>query len=295
MENIPSITQKEKDILIKYVVDHSIDKSGIEIVEQLCKKQPKVTMTLYRGHSPNYTNDYEEDNSHKTIMPRKWFSTSSSKEISEDRFTNKTNKKIDRNEKCCLFIIHVEDVPVIDINKYIGDEIGDKSDEDEFIVLGGGTFYQDEKQEEKGFKLLKNKKYEVDTYECWYFIDKKSVSSLDKQKLDNLAKSAIRNYIELHKPIDLDSDSDSDLSVSSRKSLSKKELQEIDNKHAMDWIKKQFFSRMNLSEEEKEYIIEKVGKILNPKSPKKGGNMTRRKRKYRNKKRYQSRRRNPNK
>lgn len=275
-----SISEKQKKILKEYVVDHKVDKEGIEIIEKICKTQPKITDTLYRGHSPNYVDDYNTDNSHKSIRPNIWFSTSKSRKISENNFTNKTSKNND--EKCCLFIIHVEDVPAIDINYHIGDIIGDKKEEQEFIVLGeGGIFYQDKNKEHKGFKQLNtepNSKYPVITYECWYYIEdkKSSPKQLDISKLKNIPKMAIKSYIDFTKELDLDSESES--SVSSKKSLNKKDLQKINKKEAIKWIENNYLPNMKITEtNEKKYIFKEIEKILEKSNSKRGGTMNRRK------------------
>ena len=142
--------ENTEKILIEYVTDHTLDpkKDAINVIHQFCLKQPNITKTVYRGH-------YEVD----TIKPGLWYSSSENKKISENDFSGPT---------CCLFIIHLIDVPCIDVNHWVGDKIGTYNREEEFIFLGGGTFYKNKSLTEEGFfKLEKTYKGKV-IFECWY-------------------------------------------------------------------------------------------------------------------------------
>lgn len=101
-----------------------------KIVDYLLQ-QPYVTKTLYRGQG-----------SSTEIKKTDFFSCSSEYEIViEEGFTR---------DVCCMFVIHIVDVPVIDVNKTLG-EYSLFPEQQEFIVLGGGTFYKDSAMTNKGF------------------------------------------------------------------------------------------------------------------------------------------------
>lgn len=137
-------------ILIEYVTDHKLDskKNAINVIHQFCLKQPKITKTVYRGHN-------EVD----TIEPGLWYSSSENKEISENDFSG---------QNCCVFMIHLIDVPCIDINHWVGNKIGTYDREEEFIFLGGGTFYKNKSLTEEGFLQLSKKYKGKVIFECWY-------------------------------------------------------------------------------------------------------------------------------
>jgi hypothetical protein len=100
-------------------------------VQRLIDKQEPLTMEriLYRVHSPNSP----------TIVPRSWFSTSSTlnKVVQQHRTKNAT---------CCLFRIHImPGIRILDINdffirKHISLIKPNDDDESEIIVDKGGVF-----------------------------------------------------------------------------------------------------------------------------------------------------------
>mgnify|MGYP000603130890 CR=1 FL=1 len=138
------MNNKTKEALIEYVTEQHLTAESKKLIYDFCKNQPSQNIILYRAH-----------NNSKEIRPSLWFSTSLSKELVQKEFAGNS---------CCIFKIHIENVPVIDINDYIGDEIGAKyNDEKEYIVLGGGFFYQDELHTNKGFLDKGN-----GNFECWY-------------------------------------------------------------------------------------------------------------------------------
>jgi hypothetical protein len=137
----------EKD-LMDWVLNQSVSNKILNSIHSFCLEQPPVSMTLYRGQDKHIINP----------SFRKWFSTSSDSQQASAGFTD---------GECCLFVIHILNVPVLNVNKYIGRKIVSKSEEKEFIVLGGGTFYKDPQLSEPGFLVDKNKHGKI-TYECWY-------------------------------------------------------------------------------------------------------------------------------
>ena len=145
----------EKD-LIDYVIRHEITSEGYERIREYCEKQPPHSLILYRGH--------HEDS--KVINKSPWYSATKTKEVARNQFASKD---------CCVFKIHLVEVPVIHINSIIGDKIGERMKEDEYIFLGDGSFYKNESLTEKGF-TDKGK----GNYECWYKIESKSQFNLQR-------------------------------------------------------------------------------------------------------------------
>ena len=136
--------ENTKKVLIEYVTEQKTSDYGNELIKNFCKQQNPQSLILYRGHKKSReirgTND--------------WYSASKSKQVAIDEFSSKT---------CCIFTIHLIDVPIIDVNAFVGDEIGSYKDEVECIFLGGGTFYKDKNISQTGF--LDNGNGE---FECWY-------------------------------------------------------------------------------------------------------------------------------
>ena len=134
--------------LVKYVVDQELKPTSSMRIERFCKKQPPQTVVLYRGHKR------EGD-----ILGSRWYSATKSRKVAKEEFAGET---------CCLFKIHAVDVPMIDVNKHVGDKIGSYAEEQEFIFLGGGTFYKDKSFSEPGFADLGGN---AGAFECWYSLD----------------------------------------------------------------------------------------------------------------------------
>ena len=108
-------------------------------------------MTVYRG----------QKKTSRTIKNANWYSCSSSKEAA----------KVFAEGDCCLFEIHLINVPIIDVNKIVGkylEELYNITHEDEIIVVGGGTFYKDSELTQKGFPESQNSE---GVFECWYKMD----------------------------------------------------------------------------------------------------------------------------
>ena len=147
-----------EEVLIEYVKEQHLDrKKNAEIViSEFCSNQPPLSITIYRGHTKT-----------PVIKPGLWYSATTDINIATNEFAG---------THCCVFIIHLIDVPCIDINYFIGDKIGDKQDEKEIIFLGGGTFYKNNELTEEGYLELGMNKYHKRTYECWYSLSNQHIT-----------------------------------------------------------------------------------------------------------------------
>jgi len=162
-----------EEVLIEYVKEQHLDRTknaGI-VISNFCSNQPPLSITVYRGH----------DNT-PVIRPGLWYSASTDINIATHEFAG-TN--------CCVFIIHLHDVPCIDINHFIGDKIGDKQDEKEIIFLGGGTFYKNNELTEEGYLELGMGELNKSTFECWYSLSKLQHITQPKPKIQ-----AVINNVE---------------------------------------------------------------------------------------------------
>lgn len=140
-----------EQILVDYVTKHELDpnKDAINVIHQFCLQQEKITKTVYRGHREI-----------KNIKPGLWYSSSENKLIAETKFSGSL---------CCIFKINLIDVPCIDINYWIEDKLPPyNTEEEEFIFLGGGTFYKNKSLTEEGFSKLPKKYRGKQMFECWY-------------------------------------------------------------------------------------------------------------------------------
>lgn len=135
----------ERD-LIDYVTEQKTTAESKRNIRDFCESQPKITKTVYRAHTKS-----------KTIRPSLWFSSTASKDIAVDEFMGRG---------CCLFTIHVVNVPAIDVNSLIGEKIGKYAEEHEFIILGDGTFYKDKALRHSGFLETSSGEFE-----CYYSLD----------------------------------------------------------------------------------------------------------------------------
>ena len=155
---------EQNQALISYVTNQEYGKNK-KMIEIFCKKQPPQTITLYRGHM----NSTE-------IRKNIWYSTTKSKKVAKEEFAGKT---------CCVFTIHVVNVPVLDVNKQVKGKIGKYAEEEEFILLGGGTFYKDKLMTEPGFSDIGDGEYV-----CWYSSDTK------KRSMRKDDRSIIKRYAD---------------------------------------------------------------------------------------------------
>lgn len=156
------VTENDIEKLKKYVIFHDCEE---EHIVELCKKQPPVTLTVYRGQQRN-----------ETLHDANTYSCSLS-ELESSKFAG---------ENCCLFVIHLINVPCIDVNALIGKEIGvQRRKEQEIIVLGGGKFYSDQSFSEEGFvEIAPN--FNKRRFECWYTQEKHNTSEKKTSPVDHL-------------------------------------------------------------------------------------------------------------
>ncbi len=151
------VTENDIENLKKYVIFHDCDEENIV---DLCKKQPPVTLTVYRGQQRN-----------ETLHDANTYSCSLS-EFEASKFAG---------ENCCLFVIHLMNIPCIDVNALVGKEISlRRRKEQEIIVLGGGRFYSDQSFSNEGFVEIAphfNKR----RFECWYTLQEKHSSQSEKK------------------------------------------------------------------------------------------------------------------
>ncbi len=155
MNNNNTVDNDVLDILVDYVNKHRLDvtKDAKNIIHKFCAEQEKLTITVYRGHGKS-----------QEIRPGLWYSSSKK---------NKFPLRVFSGKNCCIFKIHLIDIPCIDINKWIGNRIEeDLKEEEEIIFLGGGTFYKNKSLTEEGFsELPKNEQTKKTTFECWYTLN----------------------------------------------------------------------------------------------------------------------------
>ena len=150
-------TEHELSTLKSYVENNDLEDSQYTTIAEIVKKNDSNSMIVYRGQ-------YGTKNINNNVQ---WFSTSLDKRIAENRFMKQESGK-----KCCLFTIHLINVPILNINNVFEKNTHfilnkDRKSEKEIIVLGGGKFYKDEELKEEGFIDLENGEYE-----CWYTFDK---------------------------------------------------------------------------------------------------------------------------
>lgn len=177
-----SITENEKKSLIKYVLHYqSIDDSDLININALLRKQIPVSMTVYRGQK-----HYSEIKSYEDNV----ISTSKDVKVAS------SPKFKDRN--CCLFEIHLHDVPVLDVNKYVRNFIGSKSSEKEIIIPGGGTFYSTDTLTEKGFDEISAGKYRTHYTLNSYETNKTTSGSNNKR---SIVKSNINEVKRIYREL----------------------------------------------------------------------------------------------
>lgn len=165
-----------KDYLISYVTNQITSDEGNNIIKIFCEKQSRVSMIVYRGHN----------NVSEIRVNNLWYSATKSKKVAKEEFA--------ANE-CCIFKINLVNIPIIDINKFIGNDIGEYKEEDEVIFLGGGVFYADKSLSTQGFRDLGNGEYE-----CWYKIADKTNNMFD---IDRYVKLLEEEYDMIDSPSDI--------------------------------------------------------------------------------------------
>jgi hypothetical protein len=174
-----------EDILIEYVTEQFLDKKkdAINVIHKFCLQQSPITKTVYRGH-----NDTD------TIEPGLWYSSSENINVAGNDFSG---------EKCCVFKIHLLDIPTIDINQLIGNKIRTYNEEKEFIFLGGGTFYKNEELTEEGFLRLSKKYKKKVMFECWYKLNPPSLQIPIKQPIKKTPTS-VNDVLDIISPDEYD-------------------------------------------------------------------------------------------
>ena len=155
---------KYKDYLRRYVQEKDNRQDVTSVIYDYLDLKPSVTMTVYRGQK----NDREILTNYGG-REIKWFSTTIDESVASEHFIDK-----DSDDNCCVFKIHLINVPVIYVNQDLYDcpseDITNQHEnmkfwEHEMIVKGGGTFYKDEDLTEEGFLDLGN-----GNFEAWYKI-----------------------------------------------------------------------------------------------------------------------------
>jgi len=137
--------------IINWVTDQQRSSECDLKIKELVQSQPPTTITLYRGHTG------EDDD---TIRDNTWWSTTSSLRIAKKEFSKNTGN---------LFMIHVMNVPVLDVNRYANErgflsKLKEYASECEYILLGGGTFYDSPEMKTVGFRD------DGEFYSTWYRI-----------------------------------------------------------------------------------------------------------------------------
>jgi hypothetical protein len=124
----------------------------IRQIKELVEAQPPTTITLYRGHTGGES----------IINDAAWWSTSSSKTVANSEFSKNSGS---------IFMIHVTNVPVLDVNRYANEngflaDLKEYASECEYILLGGGTFYDSRNMTSVGFHNHNGREYST-----WYRIE----------------------------------------------------------------------------------------------------------------------------
>lgn len=175
-----SITEMD---LIDYVTQQKTTPESIQRIKAFCEKQPVGSFIVYRGHQRS--REIRENNY--------WYSSSISKDVAVAEFSSGPGK-------CCVFTIHLINIPFIDINKWIGNKIGDYAEEKEYIFLGGGKFYKDHQLTNTGFTYKGNGEYE-----CWYKIHDKETTDTRTFDLDRILNIIPEDAYEfISSPDDID-------------------------------------------------------------------------------------------
>jgi hypothetical protein len=150
---------EDLDNLVEYVINFGKGGYIDESILRLLHKAKKMSITVYRGQGPN-------DKKILTGDEYKYYSSSALLEIAREEFSGVF---ID----CCVFRIHLDNIPTINVNALIKDRIGRRSEEHEYIFLGGGTFYDSEFLDTPGFYYND----EENIFECWYSFKSPPVAS----------------------------------------------------------------------------------------------------------------------
>ena len=164
-----TLTEK---VLIEYVTEQYLDptKKAKKVIYDFCVKQPTFSGVVFRAHRKT-----------PIIREDSWFSASYNINAASEGFAG---------NDCCIFVIHLVDIPCINVNKFVGEKIGDKNEEEEVIFLGGGIFYKNKELTEEGYtELGNNNKFNKNMFECWYKINdnkKENIKKEDGNKVERM-------------------------------------------------------------------------------------------------------------
>src|SRR3989338_4220860 len=139
--------------LRSYITEQNCDDKCYRQIYNIIDEYGRTTdieQIVYRGHGHS-----------KAIAPKYkkhtlWFSVSTSKRVARDDFSN-----FNKPEHCCVFTVHLmKGVRYIIVNDFISTNY---TDEQEWLVEGDGTFYQDSRLLTVGFKPIADGEFET-----WY-------------------------------------------------------------------------------------------------------------------------------
>jgi len=165
--------------LSRYMADHKkCDDKCKQRIYNFLKTQPPQTMTVYRGQ--HFVDELDKSISQTPEIIKidgyPWFSTTLDKLVAH-HYTNLSKPMgTTKDYLCCLFTIHIVNVPTLALKHVNSPLRGDT--EKEVIVLGGGTFYQDKECTIPGFK-----KTIEGSFECWYTLPSKGGRRTRRKKL----------------------------------------------------------------------------------------------------------------
>lgn len=183
-----SIDLTTKTYLKNYVTEQELTNNSKISILNFCKQQPSDSLTVYRGHKKS-----------QSIRNNDWYSATKNLNVAVTEFAG---------DECCLFIIHLVNVPIIDVNSFIKDEIGHYAEEEEVIFLGNGKFFKNKQMTEEGFLELGDKNsYNKLAFESWYsFKDVKTTNqnNIDERKIQSALNILDEDDYELiDKPEDI--------------------------------------------------------------------------------------------
>ena len=144
----------DKENLVKYVKDQETSLDINNSILKLINESEPVTMTVYRGHGRT-----------PTLKDSIYYSSTTSKKVATEEFSGKSSIS-DSGSGCCVFTIHLDNVPAVLVNETLRDlldDIGSYKEESEVLFPGGGTFYKDKDFDEPGIKDNGDGEYET-----WY-------------------------------------------------------------------------------------------------------------------------------
>lgn len=157
------VTDKDLDNLVIYVKDHKTGGEIDESILRLLHNAEKMSIIVFRGQSADADKILTRTS---TGDKYKYYSSSNSLRVAREEFSSV-------RKGCCVFKIHLDNIPTINVNALIQDRIGDYSEELEYIFLGGGTFYDSEFLDTPGFYYND----EENIFECWYSFKSPPVAS----------------------------------------------------------------------------------------------------------------------